>query len=224
MTLTPRSLITLLGLTFIACSQGNGVVPTEADHSATETDGLSLAISNQRIAVHRAIGDYQFVVPADFNGGIFGGRVGNRLTFEAYRDASGVVSGQYRYLQRYKGENFIFSGSVTCFLVYDTPTLERFPEIPPMTQNRAKWGGRINRSTDPTIPVGTFIWFQSIDNGPDAGEDEAVADNPGQRHPDLSTLSGFGDEAANEAFCNSETVPNTNFGPHAVEEGKLRVE
>lgn len=210
---TPRRLIVLLGLTWIACSGESGTGPTAADPLSTEATAPALAVTPDRIAEHRAIGDYQFTIPADFNGGIFGGKVGNRLRFEAYRDAAGVVSGQYRYQQTFQGETFIFSGSVTCFSVYDTPTLERFSGIPPMTGNRAKWGGRVTRSTDPTIPAGTFIWFQSIDNGTLAGG-----------YPDLSTLSGFGDEAANEAFCNSSNVPNPTFGPHAVGEGKLRVE
>jgi hypothetical protein len=43
------------------------------------------------------------------------------------------------------------------------------------------------------------------------------------RYPDTSTLSGFGDEAANEAFCASETVPNSKFGPHRVGTGNILV-
>jgi hypothetical protein len=154
---------------------------------------------------HGVNGGYHFTVPADFNGGIFGGEVGNRVTVSARRDAAGVVAGRYHYEQTFGGETFTFSGPVTCFRVYDTPVLERFPEIPPMEGNRAKWGGVIESSTDPTVPPGMFIWFQSIDNG-------EGRNSP----PDLSTLGGVGDEAANEAFCDSDLVPNTMFGPHAV--------
>ena len=159
-----------------------------------------------------ASGGYHFTVPADFNGGIFGGAVGNRLSFVARRDASGV-SGRYNYEQTFQGETFVFKGSVTCFQVYDTPVLQNWPGIPAATANRAKWGGVIESSNDPTLPPGGFIWFQSIDNG-------EGADAP----PDLSTLSGFGDEVANEAFCASANVPNPNFGPHAAEGGNIQVE
>lgn len=167
-----------------------------------------------QLGVHQASGGYHFLVPADFNGGIFGGAVDNRLTFHADRDASGNVSGSFNYEQTdfgTAGIPYTYKGSVTCFKVYDTPVLQRFPEIPPMTGNRAKWGGPIEKTNDPTVPVGTFGWFQSIDNG------------EGQNSPpDVSTLFGLGDEAANEAFCNSPNVPNPNFGPHAVE-GNIQV-
>ena len=73
-------------------------------------------------------------------------------------------------------------------------------DAPPAARDLAGRGIRVC-----TIAPGTFIWFQSIDNGEGAGAP-----------PDLSTISGFGDEAANEAFCNAATVPNPNFGPHPV--------
>jgi surface antigen len=161
----------------------------------------------------QASGGYHFTVPEDFNGGIFGGAVGNQLSFDARRDASGAVSGRYNYAQTFGGETFVFKGSVTCFQVYDTPVLQNWPDIPAAVANRAKWGGVIESSNDPTLPPGGFIWFQSIDNGEGAGAP-----------PDLSTLSGFGDEAANEAFCAVANVPNPNFGPHAVEGGNVQVD
>jgi hypothetical protein len=34
--------------------------------------------------------------------------------------------------------------------------------------------------------------------------------------PGSSGLSGFGDEAANEAFCASEAPLNPRFGPHPI--------
>ena len=164
--------------------------------------------------VHQASGGYHFFIPADFNGGIFGGAVDNRLTFDARRDAEGNVSGSWNYEQTdfgTAGIPYTYKGPVTCFKVYDTPVLQRFPDVPPMIGNRAKWGGPIEATTDPTVPVGTFAWFQSIDNGEGANEG-----------PDVSTIFGLGDETANEAFCNVANVPNPNFGPHAVE-GNIQV-
>ncbi|HET9480730.1 MAG TPA: hypothetical protein VFP98_03155, partial [Candidatus Polarisedimenticolia bacterium] len=52
-------------------------------------------------------------------------------------------------------------------------------------------------------PAGVFAWFQAIDNG-DGGSGAA----------DRSTLVGFGDQAENEAFCNSDAPPR--FGPWDV--------
>ncbi len=191
----------------LGCDSEAMDAPTGTD-AARAADGVTLQGEKWE---HNATGGYHFTVPADFNGGIFGGEVGNRLTFEARRDVGGVVSGHFLYEQTFQGETFRFSGRVTCFRVYDTPVLESFEDIPPMTQNRAKWGGVIETSTDPTIPVGTFGWFQSIDNG-----------ESGNGPPDLSTLMGIGDEAANEAFCNSDHVPNPLFGPHVVQ-GSIQV-
>jgi hypothetical protein len=164
--------------------------------------------------VNQASGGYHFLIPADFNGGIFGGAVDNRVTFHASRDAEGNVSGGWNYEQTdfgTAGIAYTYMGSVTCFRVHDTPVLRDFPDIPAMSGNRAKWGGPIERTTDPTVPVGTFAWFNSIDNG-------EGTNSP----PDLSSIFGLGDEAANEAFCNSDAPPNPNFGPHPVE-GNIQV-
>jgi hypothetical protein len=162
--------------------------------------------------VHQASGGYHFLIPADFNGGIFGGAIDNRVTFTARRDAEGNVSGRWTYEQTDPaGTAYIFQGSVTCFRVHDTPVLQNFPDVPAMTGNRAKWGGPIERTNDPTVPVGTFAWFNSIDNGEGA-----------HSPPDLSSIFGLGDEAANEAFCNNEAAPNPRFGPHPVE-GNIQV-
>ena len=158
---------------------------------------------------HLATGGYKFTIPADFNGGVFGIEIGNRLTFNAKLAADWTVDGRFNYRQTGGGEVFDFNGRVTCFHVYDTPVLERFPQIPAMTGNRAKWGGVVESSNDPTLPAGVFIWFQSIDNGEGANAP-----------PDLSTLSGFGDEAANEAFCNSPNLPR--FGPWDIQ-GNVQV-
>ena len=93
-------------------------------------------------------------------------------------------------------EAFIFNVDVTCMNVYDG--------------NRAKIGGVIVVSNDPTLPPGMFAWFQVFDDGdgPSASADE-------------SSLVGFGDEAANEAFCDSPALPR--FGPWQVQ-GNVQVQ
>ena len=186
-------------------------VGTVRDPSVQSATAAPAAGAGQELI---ATGGYQFTVPADFNGGIFGTTtpIVNRVTFNAKRDADGRVNGWYTYEQSYDGQTFNFSGPVTCLSIYDTPVLVRTPEVPPLTHNRAKWGGRVEMSSDPTIPAGTFIWFQSIDNGEGANG-----------WTDVSTLGGFGDEAANEAFCNSDRVPNPNFGPHRIGGGNIQV-
>ena len=177
------------------------LVACGTDPSAGDPAGpTGLALSGSPV-VESASGGYNFTTDPRF----FGFPVDNRLTFTAKRHADGSISGRYNYEQGAFGERFIFKGSVTCFVIYDTPVLQDWPDIPAMTGNRAKWGGLIEYSNDPTLPAGGFIWFQSIDNGEGAGAP-----------PDLSTISGFGDGAANEAFCNAATVPNPNFGPHPV--------
>lgn len=172
------------------------------------------ALAPSSAVVSAASGGYHFLVPADFNGGIFGGEVGNNFSFTAKRHADGRVSGQFAYKQ-YDGsldKTYRIGGHVTCFQIYDTPVLVRTPEIPAMTGNRAKWGGRIDRSDDPDFPIGMFVWAQSIDNGEGA-----------KGYTDASTLVGLGDEAANEAFCASPNVPNPNFGPHLIDGGNIQV-
>ena len=122
----------------------------------------------------------------------FGVEVRNRtLAFNAKRYADGSVSGQFEYhqIEVQTGATFKFNVDVTCMNVYDG--------------NRAKIGGVIKNSNDPTLPPGTFAWFQVFDNGEGANEP-----------PDQSSLIGFGDEAANEAFCNSPNLPR--FGPWDV--------
>jgi hypothetical protein len=144
-------------------------------------------------------------VVASANGGVhwtiplpnaFGVVVQNRtLAFNARRYGDGSVSGRFEYHQVVEGEAFKFNVDVTCFVVYDG--------------NRAKIGGVVEQSSDPTVPVGTFAWFQVFDNGEGAGAP-----------PDRSSLAGFGNEAANEAFCNSPNLPR--FGPWDVQ-GNVQV-
>lgn len=205
----------------VAGCSSETVSPATASHrTVAVTDGVDGAPANAAANLSsngnvEASGVYQFFVPADYNGGIFGGSIDNRVDFEAHRNPHGKVTGRFKYVQTFDGSPSEFSGSVTCVAIYDTPVLQNFPGIPAMTHNRAKWGGVIERSTDPTIPVGTYIWFQSIDNHAHGSSHSA--------YPDLSTLSGFGDNAANEAFCASPKVPNPNFGPHAVQRGHIDV-
>lgn len=218
-----RRMYTLLATTFgvtmvLACSPDAGNAPESPAPGARSVpqenaapDAL-LALSAVRFGIEAA-GVYQFHIPADFNDGIFGVAIDNSVAFVAIRKPDGRVTGWFRYVQTAEGQDFIFSGRVTCLVVYDTPVLERFEFIPPLTQNRAKWGGVIEKSNDPTQPAGRFLWFQSIDN----------KSGRSQQHPHLSTLAGFGDEAANEAFCNSPNVPNPRFGPHAVNHGFIVV-
>jgi hypothetical protein len=126
----------------------------------------------------------------------FGVVVGNQpLAFNAKKYADGRVKGQFEYHQVALGTSFNFHVDVTCMNVYDG--------------NRAKIGGVIRVSNDPTLPPGMFAWFQLFDNG-------EGADDP----PDQSSLVGFGNEAANEAFCNSPNPPR--FGPWDVQ-GNVQV-
>jgi hypothetical protein len=126
----------------------------------------------------------------------FGGEVGNQpLAFNAQKYADGSVSGEFEYHQLFQGETFKFNVAVTCMNVYDG--------------NRAKIGGVIKSSNDPTLPPGMYAWFQVFDNGEGAASP-----------PDQSSLIGFGDEAANEEFCNSSRLPR--FGPWDVQ-GNVQV-
>ena len=121
----------------------------------------------------------------------FGVEVLNQpLAFNARKDADGAASGRFTYHQIVEGESFDFGVDVTCMNVYDG--------------NRAKIGGVIVNSNDPTLPPGVFAWFQVFDNGEGANAP-----------PDQSSLIGFGNEAANEAFCNSPNLPR--FGPWDVQ-------
>jgi hypothetical protein len=136
---------------------------------------------------------------ASANGGVhwtiplpnpFGVEVRNQpLSFHARKYADGSAEGSFVYHQIVEGESFNFHVDVTCMNVYDG--------------NRAKIGGVITHSNDPTLPPGVFAWFQVFDNGEGANAP-----------PDRSSLIGFGDEAANEAFCNSPNLPR--FGPWDV--------
>ena len=126
----------------------------------------------------------------------FGVEVVNQpLSFEAHKYADGGATGNFVYHQIVEGESFNFHVDVTCMNVYDG--------------NRAKIGGVITYSNDPTLPAGGYAWFQVFDNGEGANAP-----------PDRSSLIGFGNEAANEAFCNSPNLPR--LGPWDVD-GNVQV-
>jgi hypothetical protein len=126
----------------------------------------------------------------------FGVEVLNQpLAFNARKHADGSASGHFTYHQIVEGESFNFVVDVTCMGIYDG--------------SRAKIGGVITNSNDPTLPPGGFAWFQVFDNGEGSNAP-----------PDRSSLIGFGDEAANEAFCNSPNLPR--FGPWDVQ-GNVQV-
>jgi hypothetical protein len=146
-----------------------------------------------RVVLASANGSAHWTIPLPNQ---FGVVVENRtLSFNARKYEDGSVTGQFEYHQVVEGEAFKFNVDVTCLNVYDG--------------NRAKLGGVVTVSSDPTLPAGVFAWFSAFDNG------EGV-DAP----PDRSTLIGFGSEAANEAFCNSPNVPR--FGPWDVD-GNIQV-
>ncbi|MGH7542004.1 MAG: hypothetical protein ACRELC_13500, partial [Gemmatimonadota bacterium] len=104
------------------------------------------------------------------------------LGFNAKKFADGSVQGHINYHQRVLGLFFRFSARITCMEIYEG--------------NRVKFGGVITGTNDPTLPPGNFLWIHSIDNGEGEGAP-----------PDLTTGAGFGDEAANEAFCSSPAPP-----------------
>lgn len=117
---------------------------------------------------------------------VFGLTIPQTLGFSAKKYADGSVDGHINYHQTFQGETLRFNATVTCMNIYDG--------------NRVKYGGEVVLSTDPTVPPGTFIWFQGIDNGEGAS---APADQ--------STGSGFGTEQENQDFCDSPEEPNPLF-------------
>ena len=161
---------------------------------ASATALVAVAGSPAAAPVESASGSAHWTIPLP---NAFGVEVVNRtLSFNARQSEDGSVSGRFEYHQVVEGEAFVFNVAVTCLNVYDG--------------NRAKLGGVIEVSNDPTVPAGTFAWFQVFDNGEGAGA-----------QADRSSLIGFGDEAANEAFCNSPNLPR--FGPWDVQ-GNVQVQ
>jgi hypothetical protein len=150
---------------------------------------LAAASGSHHGVVASAKGAYQWTIPAS---DVFGIEIRNQMWFKAHRFSDESATGRFVYVQQAEGETFVFAVDVTCL---GTPA-----------PNRAKVGGVVTYSNDPTVPPGRYAWFQVYDNAKDS--------------PDTSSLVGFGDEAANEAFCASPNAPR--FGPWAVE-GKIKV-
>jgi hypothetical protein len=121
--------------------------------------------------------------------------------FDASKTSDGTVTGWYSIEEYVDGTTFHYQGTITCFGDYDFNGL---------SGNRAKLGGVLTASDDPTSPIGTYLWWQSIDN-----------DHPPAATPNQTTLAGGGDQAANEAFCASSNPPK--YGPFAAF-GDLEVE
>jgi hypothetical protein len=137
--------------------------------------------------VESASGGIHWTIPLP---NVFGVEVVSQpLAFTASKYADGSVSGHFDYTQMAGGDTVRFAVDVTCMNVYGG--------------NRAKIGGIVTQSTDPTIAVGSYGWFQVFDNGEGANAP-----------PDQSSLVGFGDQAANQAFCDSPNLPR--FGPWDV--------
>jgi hypothetical protein len=154
---------------------------------------LAIPVASAGRAGASANGSAHWTIPLP---NVFGVEVGNRtLSFNARKHEDGSASGRFEYHQVVEGDAFIFNVAVTCMNVYDG--------------NRAKIGGVVEVSNDPTVPTGSFAWFQVFDNG----EGSAAA-------ADRSSLVGFGDEAANEEFCASPNLPR--FGPWDVQ-GNVQV-
>ena len=168
---TTKFVALLAAVALVACSD-TGVGPTAPEREA-------LAAANGP-AVSSASGGGRMVLE------VFGFTIPQVLGFAARRHADGSASGHINYRQTFEGETFHFVATVTCMAIYDG--------------NRVKYGGVLTRSTDPTVPVGDYMWFQSIDNGEGGGSPA-----------DVSTGSGFGTEAENQAFCDSPDEPDPIF-------------
>lgn len=163
----------LLGTILLTACSEEGALPTEAGSTGRSLEEAGAVVASASGGVSMTLEVFGFVIP-------------QVLGFQATKFADGEVTGHINYHQIFEGERFRFNATVTCMNVYDG--------------NRVKYGGEVVLSNDPTVPPGTFMWFQSIDNG----------EGP-EAPPDLSTGSGFGTEAENEAFCNSPALPNPIF-------------
>lgn len=153
---------------------------------------VAAAEGSPNAVIAKAKGEVEWSIPLP---NPFGVHVDNDLSFKARKHADGSASGWINYVQTVEGQSFEFLIDVTCMGLYDG--------------NRAKIGGVITWSNDPTLPPGVYGWFQAFDLG-----------KGHKGPPDRSSLLGFGTEAANEAFCASPNLPR--FGPWDVE-GDLKI-
>jgi len=184
-------------LSFLGCG-GSGPTGSAFSESPELTRmSAALRLSGRDHIV--AFGIDEIIVPAV----VFGTTtdVIAHFAFLVVKNGRGDVRGLYRVSESVDGLTSNFAGHLSCLGVYD------FNGI---TGNRAKVGGRIDSSDDPGIPVGTFIWWQAIDNRKVTGD-----------KPDQSTLPGFGTEQQNLDFCASSNPPR--FGPFDVVRGDIAV-
>lgn len=175
--------VLVTSVALLACDDG---LPTQPDADGAAI-GTQLGALPKNVAASAKGGGTWVLNIGDLDGDGVADPIVNILGFTAVRYEDGRVQGQIEYKQKALGESFEFHGPVTCIGVYDDGT-------------RAKFGGPITRSNDPTIPVGVFMWFTVVDNGQGASAD-----------PDRSSILGIGDEQANEDFCASDAPPNPIF-------------
>jgi len=182
-------------LWMMGCGGEQAAAPEGSATSELSQFRAELGAGSKRPVI--AAGDDMVVVPAS----VFGTTTDlvARFLFVALRELGGQVRGLYRVSEAADGSTFHYAGHLTCAGFYDFNGL---------TGNRAKVGGRIDATDDSSVSVGSFIWWQAIDN-------RAI------HRADQSTLPGFGDETANEAFCGSSNPPR--FGPFDVVRGNIVV-
>jgi hypothetical protein len=180
----------------LGCGDTGATAANPATDDATMVREASAQLRLERLTIV-ALGLDEISVPPS----VFGTTtdVVGKYAFVVAKDTQGNVRGAYRFSESADGVTTHYSGALTCVQVYDFNGL---------TGNRAKIGGRVDSSDDPGIPVGTFIWWQAIDNRL-------------LHRADQSTLTGFGNEAANNAFCASSNPPR--FGPFDVIRGDITV-
>src|ERR1700750_3468772 len=187
----------MAGLLWMLGCGGGGPGAAPAATGTSELSALKAEVGDDARHGLIAAGEDTIVVPAS----VFGTTTDiiGRFLFVAVRDGQGRVHGLYRVFEASDAPTLRYSGALPCAGLYDFNGL---------TGNRAKVGGRIDATDDSSVAVGSFIWWQAIDNR-------------GLHQPDQSTLPGFGDEVANEAFCGSSTPPR--FGPFDVLQGNIVV-
>jgi hypothetical protein len=178
------SIASLMTLALAACGTDTPTQP--AAGVAGFAAGASLAANGTNVVASASGGVKYTLNLGDLDGDGVDDPIDQRLTFTAQKGSDGAVKGNILYEQQVFGETFRFKSDVSCINVYDG--------------NRVKFGGPITQSNDETLPVGTFMWFHSIDNGQGANAT-----------PDQTTGLGIGDNDANEAFCNSPALPNPRF-------------
>jgi hypothetical protein len=190
-----RRLLLLIPLTWVGCGSSSPAEENLTDERLVQRTTAALQASGLASGIFAAGLDVIEVGPD-----VFGTTtpVVGRYAF-AVASSRGRVLGQYRFSESADGVTTHYSGQLTCVALYNFNGL---------TANRAKIGGRVDTTDDPSVPVGTFIWWQAIDNRL-------------LHQADQSTFTGFGDEAANEAFCSSANPPR--FGPFDVQQGDIIV-